>query len=691
MSHETISGTVSHLLHIGPNGGVIFAFDCHPPRRRTIRVIADWRVFPHPPLKNEPWSLIGEWRRNLQYGMQFHPSEARPWRPEGAALIRFLSGCELFPMLQRAAANRLWNLFGDALPPVLDAGNLLTLRRARISLRLCKELVEEWRSYWVFAHLRHRLRRLELSDTDIRRIVNLWGRAAESTISRNPYCLVPFASWTAIDMLARETYQVTEDSEARLSGACEAILLEAQRRGRHSLPADTLNRLLAGRLGDAKAAKAAIEIALRTPFVVCARDSAGDSYQGAGVDIIEQAFAERMSEFARAEGSGRWAFESPSLLIDLVRTSVAKAACALTLLAPNALHIVPDSYIKKTDGVSLDNPQFMTLSSALLSPTVASLVSREIFVHGCHGLGLVVLNKLMQRIPIGNAIRLIGFSLPLLLSDGPPIFGTLQASGQFRELRMNTSRSTRSLAKKGDHTEKTHATNPTVTMCASHRWETTGSRESLRAKTAYEFRKALSRGTAAIFVVSSREARDWNVQFHNEAVDYRRLKSLPAPVARLRDDLSATIDEPVVVTRTDPERGLVSGMTGLITYIAHDDATAYHPRHDRSFARVHFDGTGELDLSRNELQGLTLAYSLRPAHAVFGLWDTVIVPSSDNQVFDEERTSLAHAAANIEIVFLCGGMFPDSHHIGAKGRTGTISHTLLAKLRRCTNQPGEPT
>jgi len=684
-----LTGTVSHIIHAGANGGAIFGFSLYP-QTPSVRVVAEWHVFRDPPLAHEPWTLTGEWRRDKTYGLQFHPVHAEPWKPDGPALVRFLGRCSWFSAMQPRTARRLWAVLGPALSNALDSGDLRALRRGKVNLSLCKRLVDEWQHYWTFAHLRRALMHFGLHNSETKRIHAYWGDGAERVVQKDPYRLLPFVPWEALDQFALEQVGVSHDSNLRLVGASEEALIRAQRTGRYPYPAPNLLRFLTIRLGRRQAAIQSIEASIKANRIVRHATPSGDFYLSSGFEIVENAFCHRMVEFAQEPDAAHWAFRSPVLLVELFCTSTSKVIRALSGLAPQAYHIVPDSQMDPELQSVHDNGKFIPMSSLLIGSAQAPMVSQEVFIYGCQGLGLVVLNKLMQRLECGNAIRLVGFGHSWTLPDGPQLFETLKASGRFPALRLNTFEGPGRLGRLGDRPKNVSRRPLSSSMCAPVRNETVIGREALHLQTAFQFRKAIAGGRAVILTRSAREAKDWNIRFHGETIDFRTYSKLRTPVVKLHDGLPATLGEPVVCIRSSLERGIVAGMLGEITQIAQDDDTSHHSTNEESYANVRFHHAAELTLSRQEMRAFALAYAVRPTQSVLGFWDTVIMTYSDDFPGDVERLSVAQATASTEIVLISEQkIFMPSARSAAKP-SDYLCPTLLAKLRWQTIFQGGP-
>ncbi len=278
--------SVQRVLCVMGNGAAIFSGVTDTGQR--LRVVAAPKALARVPVAGEIWFVIGELRQSTQYGPQVHATSGRYVLPRGQLITRYLASHPDFAGIGDGKAQRLWEAFGERLAPTLSAGDIDALE-AVLTRSAAIRLVEVWADKKIEAEA---IDFLDAHGFDWRLATTLrrvWGAKALDVLRTNPYHLLAFASWPAVDGAALKL-GVGLDDERRLVGAVEATLYDRLQQGHTLTDRETLLGRVAIRLGRQLAAQA-IELAT-AEGAVCGTDARG--YQAFGAAALEKGIACRI-------------------------------------------------------------------------------------------------------------------------------------------------------------------------------------------------------------------------------------------------------------------------------------------------------------------------------------------------------------------------------------------------------------
>lgn len=209
----------------------------------------------------------------------------------GRFIVKYLAANRRFAGVGYARAAALWEAFGPDLYRVLADGETARLAPL-LGEDVARSLVEAWRedlaerdiAVWLDEH-----------GFDARlawKVLRVWGDAGPDKLRANPYIMLTFASWRAVDDAARRI-GIEPDDPRRLIGAVEAALYERLDRKHTWTPAETLRGDLARRLDASPArAEAAIRLAVQDVGAVPMEDG----YQPAGAAVMERYIERQIAE-----------------------------------------------------------------------------------------------------------------------------------------------------------------------------------------------------------------------------------------------------------------------------------------------------------------------------------------------------------------------------------------------------------
>ncbi|GAA0569622.1 AAA family ATPase [Caenispirillum bisanense] len=279
---------IETVLHARWNGA-IFSGRC--PDGELRRFLAN--DLPRPPVAGEAWQISGIVRRHPKYGPQVHVETAALLRPSGRLIQGLLAGPR-FPGIGAVTAHLLWEHHGETLYQVLDKGDLTAILAALGDSTRAREQAEVLVSVWpeiaaeptVLAWLdRH-----GFPPRLAHKVIGCYGGEAIAKLVQDPYRLIAFAPWSAVDRAAR-SMGIGPADERRLVAACQAALYGRLDQSHTWTPDATFRRLLGRQLGRSTAINTAIDLAVEDGAIV----GVDTGWQPLGPLAMECAVAERIA------------------------------------------------------------------------------------------------------------------------------------------------------------------------------------------------------------------------------------------------------------------------------------------------------------------------------------------------------------------------------------------------------------
>ncbi|MCA2431205.1 AAA family ATPase [Rhizobium leguminosarum] len=295
---------VTHILRSQPP----IVFSAQTIEGKTARFVDKEQVLGREPIVGETWEVTGMWQVHPEHGRQVALTQAVPSRPTGRLFIQTVSGHKSFPGIGVAKAQRLWDLHGEAIYALLDAGSPSPFIPL-VGSELAEVLLSGWSGLGTEASTYRWLTSLDLSPKLAERIIAIYSglpvppehaeeaRAVGAPIwhlQRDPYRMLAFADWQSVDRAA-DSMGIGIDDKRRLVGAIEAALIKRLHANHTWTSGDELvklaNRFLNGSGGSLKAA---VQDAVDAGAIV----PVGDGFELAGCEIMERFCAERLSLMA---------------------------------------------------------------------------------------------------------------------------------------------------------------------------------------------------------------------------------------------------------------------------------------------------------------------------------------------------------------------------------------------------------
>jgi exodeoxyribonuclease V alpha subunit len=178
----------------------------------------------------------------------------------------------------------------EALTRTLDAGDIEYLvNNNLLTVGSASRLIAAWRS--VDTNVIEIINYLQEKGFDSRlgnKVIKLWGHNAPEYLNNDPYYMLAFAGWRAVDAVAQRSYGILPDDPRRLIGATLACVYHRLTEGKHTLTSHTeLIALLEERVGNkfARLAPIAINMSLDKRVVIGDEEN---GYQSSGAAILER-------------------------------------------------------------------------------------------------------------------------------------------------------------------------------------------------------------------------------------------------------------------------------------------------------------------------------------------------------------------------------------------------------------------
>ncbi|WP_290922327.1 AAA family ATPase [Halodesulfovibrio sp.] len=338
--HNTVSLTVHSLLFQAVDGTAIFSG--HLEDGKSIRVVARSGVLPRQPVVGELWEIAGHYREHQIYGQQLYASSGKNVVPKGALLIQYLAAHPEFAGVGKTKAKALYDVFGDQLVDILNAGDADTLTCV-VTSSLADRIISVWAEQQEDTAVIAFLDKYGFEANLANKLKKVWGANAIAMLERNPYYMLAFSSWKRVDAAAMKMNIPIDDSR-RLVGAVEAVLYDRLQDGHTLTPSQMLQNRLTDFLGrwiDLDVKTYAIALALEENAIV------GDKnfgYQPVGAAALEQRIAGRIQNMVQKGCSPHFMRGAPEKKKQILEEVVAKCESAqgfqLNLQQQQALHLV---------------------------------------------------------------------------------------------------------------------------------------------------------------------------------------------------------------------------------------------------------------------------------------------------------------------------------------------------------------
>lgn len=285
--------SVQRVLNVTANGAAIFSGLTS--EDKPLRVVAGSYSLARVPIKGESWYVQGLLKEHPQFGLQLHATNCRPEVPRGRLVSQYLRNHPQFAGIGKGKADELWNRFGEDLAAVISSKDAASLERV-LTKGTAARLIEVW------SERQHETALIEHLDAHgvewriVTRLLRVWGDSARAMLDVNPYHLLAFSGWSAVDSAALKL-GVAEDDDRRLVGAVEAAVY-ARLQESHTLTDHQQLVARVKKLLGRQSAEQAISQALADGAIVGDRMR---GYQAVGAAALERGIEQRLKAMLAGE------------------------------------------------------------------------------------------------------------------------------------------------------------------------------------------------------------------------------------------------------------------------------------------------------------------------------------------------------------------------------------------------------
>ncbi len=709
LAEVTAEGIVTKVLSRRA-GGAIFVIE-HPGTapRTTWRIRAAPNALPAPPLAGELWSINGRLEEHPEYGQQLLANTCFRVRPSGDLLIDFLAANPKFAGIGKKTARHLWNVFGETLFTILDAGDItaLTDRNAGgLSSSLAEHLVAAWRSYpdekpvvaWLVKH--------NFPAKLARRVLQFFGdisAAAIETIGADPYLLLPLAGWGQVDDMAR-SLGIPDNDPRRLAAAAEDVLYSRYDRGHTGidLQNDPWRKWIQTRLGDSCDPMEAVRGALkdRAVEIVYSPDAAENGLlQLSAAYTLEEKVRRRLLAISGGGGQPSRYIRAPELNEATVHAFEQHNGFALNerqrdavrnVLAHPVSCILGGAGVGKTtvlaaiyDQLNRDNP--------ILQMALTGRAAKR--MHEATGREASTIHSFLTRsktLGVPSGVLVVVDEASML--DVPTMYGILKALPD--NVHICFVGDPHQLPPIGPglafHAMAWSERIPKVELTAVHRQAAaTGIpavAEALRARRIHPLDvfvglRQKDYGVSFVDAAGPREIQRWvlrayrecahhggvqivaarnstchaiNIALHNEHYQDRRRQGMDVPLVPIPGK-PMTVGDPVLHhSRNDYQRGLYNGSLGVLTQ-SYDQPRVGLDEYGREsvyVAEAEFDEAEPIPLTADDFQYLDLGYAISVHKSQGSQFERVIVVCEDTNLVDNSWLYTALTRAQRQVIVI---------------------------------------
>ncbi|WP_429406975.1 hypothetical protein [Paraburkholderia sp. MM5482-R1] len=587
---------------------------------------------PIAPWRGERYLVSGSFDNDTIYGLQFVATAVRRLTPDQSSIYTLLGNHPFFAGIGPSIVGRIRASVGDSLVETLSSGSFLTLEKLGLTSTVMLRLISGWRRYESSVVAQRVLATLGLDMRLEHQVSRFWGLQAESNLLSDPYKLVPFCAWQDLDIAARRVSPILDTSPNRLLAAASSVLYGLHMSGRCASTNREFSRHLEARLRNPLLAEQALSLAKQHSVVALEPSEHHELVISSGLREIIDGMQERCGLHHTIDLD---ALSMDGLCDKPATPTVAELRVDVTCIDRfsgyyNALMaIVRDSSATHVVSSSVRRNHLHALGVSghvihlfeLLSGRYVPHGSSHFVIHDSGELDLLTASFLLPLFPHGSKILLVnepnrlpnhglGSFVSLALSESPE-----------KVLRRWRNRSDDSIrltpAPRNDieplQSDLEKLRKSTILAPYPDLWVASGDNfaNSFRSVLAWA-RMAREVGTTIIATVKKHTAAQLNREMHDEHCRLMRQQGQPDDSVGLMGNISAQLSEPVVWLGPVHRSGMFSGLLGIISAIYSPARCAPDHNGDMEYSavQVSFPGLGEVQLTANDTQHLSLGYAV---------------------------------------------------------------------------------
>ncbi|CAM2061545.1 ATP-dependent RecD-like DNA helicase [Desulfovibrionales bacterium] len=233
-----LSGSIERITYANPENGFTVVRLKVKGQRHLVTAVG----FIAQAVPGQIVTIVGYWKTDKRYGVQFHFQECHVVLPATTTGIRLYLGSGLVAGLGHKYADRIVNYFGDATLEVLDMHSERLTEVPGIGKKRLKQIITAWQEHQELREVMLFLQSYEVSVAYAVRIFRFYGKKALAVVQTNPYRLaldISGIGFLTADRIAQQL-GFARDCDLRVEAGIFYILTTMADKGHVFMPMDKL-------------------------------------------------------------------------------------------------------------------------------------------------------------------------------------------------------------------------------------------------------------------------------------------------------------------------------------------------------------------------------------------------------------------------------------------------------------------
>jgi len=688
---QVIIGLIKSLLHTTDSSAIVSLVG----GSERIKAIMPYRSIQVVPQIGEVWSLTGEYEYHDDYGEQFITSFGHRTLPRGTLIVAYFQ--HHIPGIGINKAKALWSVFGNEIYRVLNDSDISALtdkKRGNLPFDIAHFAIEKWQINKSETEAARFFHQKGFSTSLAKKALSFYGTETLDKIVDNPYRLLAFTSFDAIDKPSIECFGVELNDQRRMLAGVTASVYKAYDSGHMAIPTrELLKNVKQITHLSTEDSHTAISLALEAKIIV---ENYKDKYQGLGQFQMESFVARKLVQLLGNFGKGNRPLITPdlnpTLLAEFEKTNelylnkAQKQAIALAftkrlvLICGGAgvgkttfllaLHHQMNNSPRVIAQVALSGRTAKKLADATQSEasTIDAFLTKvrkkpladgtKLIIYEASTIDVPTMISLLRVLPSEGSLVLIGDSYQLPPTGSGLVFQALCDIPDIPKVHLSEihcpASSTGIPFVLGDirgeklpaiySFDKSLSLDKQVGLC--HIDSNEKNISSIAVGLSYFVAEW---GETQIIAPTVALCDDINIQLHN-SYKYTESDQIK-PLVRCKKSIA--LDDVIVCTKNIHSKNLTNGSLGRITYVYDHPETVILANGDTeiSFAVAEFGGE-EVKLSANDFQDIKLGYAITCNRLNGGEFDRVIIAMPESRVLDNTWIYTSISRANKQAVVI---------------------------------------
>lgn len=345
-----------------------------------LKAVLSRQFIPDTPRIGEIWLFTGVDEAHPKYGEQFIVSEGFRAQPTDALIIKYIEYHA--PGVGINKAKKLWSVFDQQIYRVLDDGDIGSLtdkKRGKLPLEVAILLVDRWHANKIETETVRFFQESGLPSLLAIKALPFYGKHTIQKIKDNPYRLLAFTHFQAIDKQAIECLGIEMHDPRRMNAAVAAAVYKDYDAGHTAIiKKDLIQSVKSFAQLNTQEAQQAINQALVDQTIVI---NAKHIYQGLGQASMEKFIARKIAHLLCNTTTGQQALSTPRLKPELL--------------------------------IEFEEKNKLFLNASQKQAVEAALAHRFAIIQGAKGVGkMICLLALHHQIKSNNGITQVALSGP---------------------------------------------------------------------------------------------------------------------------------------------------------------------------------------------------------------------------------------------------------------------------------------